>query len=66
MALLAKKSGIVNTCPIPKKRSRVLTRQAMIREKLEKMADPIKMLKHTPVIAPGSHRMEIWSARAIT
>ena len=40
MALLAKNSGMVRIWPIPMKRSRVFTRQAMTREKVEKNAAP--------------------------
>ena len=40
MALLAKNSGMVSTWPMPMKRSRVFTRQAMISENVEKTAAP--------------------------
>ena len=43
--MLAKKSGIVITWPIPMNRSRVFTRQAMIREKVEKTAAPRATIK---------------------
>lgn len=48
MALLAKNRGMVSTCPIPMKRSRVLTRQATTREKVEKMAAPSSTASSTP------------------
>jgi hypothetical protein len=46
--LLAKKRGIVSSCPIPMNRSRVLTRQAMTSEKLEKSAPPSITVSASP------------------
>ena len=57
MALLAKNSGIVRTWPMPMKRSRVLTRQAMISEKVEKSAAPRITASSTPSSASGCQFM---------
>ena len=56
MALLAKKRGMVSTWPMPMKRSRVLTRQAMTSEKVEKIAAPSTMKSSIPARAPGESR----------
>ncbi len=62
MALLAKKSGMVITCPIPMKRSRVFTRQAMMRESVEKNAAPRTTVKRTH--ASGSGLQLIFTPRS--
>ena len=49
IALLAKKIGIVNTCPIPINRSRVFTIHATISEKVENKAEPIQINNTTPL-----------------
>ncbi|MOA45966.1 hypothetical protein D3C78_1684240 [compost metagenome] len=53
MALLAKKSGMVRTCPIPMKRSRVFIRHAISNEKVENKADPRTTKSSTKVMAPN-------------
>ena len=56
MALLAKKSGIVSTCPIPMKRSRDFTRHATISENVEKIAEPSITASTTPASANTPNR----------
>ena len=48
MALLAKNSGIVNNWPMPMKRSRDLTTNAIISENTEKAIAPNKETIPTP------------------
>ena len=45
---LAKKSGSVKICPMPIKRSRVFTRQAIMSENVEKQAAPSMTMTNTP------------------
>jgi phenylpropionate dioxygenase-like ring-hydroxylating dioxygenase large terminal subunit len=47
MALLAKNSGMVKIWPMPMKRSRVLTRQAIISENVEKTDEANKATTRT-------------------
>ena len=61
MALLAKKSGIVSTWPIPMKRSRVFTMHAMTSENVEKVAEPRTTISSTATIAFGANRLHgVW------
>ena len=53
MALLAKKIGMVSTWPMPMKRSRVLTMQAMISDSVENSPEPSTMAAATPRILSG-------------
>ena len=53
MALLAKNSGMVINWPMPMKRSRDFTRQAMMSEKVAKIAEPSMTPNKTPSMAKG-------------
>jgi len=53
MALLAKNKGMVIICPIPMNRSLVLTRQAIISERVANIAAPITTVNATNMMFKG-------------
>jgi hypothetical protein len=66
MALLAKNSGMVINCPTPMKRSRDFTRQATMKDKVAKIAEPSAAPRKTPAIDNGVQRIWMCSKKATT
>lgn len=60
--MLAKNSGIVMICPIPIKRSRVFTKHAIMREKVENRIAPKDNKSITPIIFMGFQIIETESS----